>query len=240
MGKLVNISGKRFGRLEVVKHYGIHKTKSGQIKHEWLCKCDCGNMVVVQGARLKNGMTSSCGCYREEQRRMIHRKPNEYKILGSYATIVLEDGNETMVDIDDLDFLVNLCRWNTDAKGYVRGKTKNGLVSIHRLVSKVPDNMVVDHINHNLLDNRKCNLRICSGSDNAKNKKIPKNNTSGVLGVYYIDKSKSKKWRASIGVNGKTVYIGQYKTKEEAIEARQKAECDYFGEFRFSKEVHYD
>ena len=61
MGKLIDLTGKRFGRLIVIKRTG---TKNKQIL--WLCKCDCGKEKEISGVSLKRGATVSCGCYRRE------------------------------------------------------------------------------------------------------------------------------------------------------------------------------
>jgi hypothetical protein len=53
-----DLTGQRFGRLEVLKFYG--KAKTGHSL--WLCDCDCGNEKIVAGQRLRNGSTQSCGC----------------------------------------------------------------------------------------------------------------------------------------------------------------------------------
>ena len=89
--------------------------------------------------------------------------------------------------------------------------------------------MVVDHINHNGLDNRKCNLRICTNQENICNCEIPKNNKSGCKGVYWA-KDKHK-WTVQVTVNNKTIYIGRYDNLEEAIMARKEASKKYYGEF---------
>lgn len=62
MGKLVNLSGKKFGRL-TVKSRSIN-TKYG--KAQWLCKCDCGGEKIVMSSSLIIGFTSSCGCLKKE------------------------------------------------------------------------------------------------------------------------------------------------------------------------------
>lgn len=61
-----------------------------------------------------------------------------------------------------------------------------------------------------------------------------KNNTSGTTGVY-LDK-RSNTWQAQIKVGDRRIYIGYFKTKEEAIEARRQAEIEYFGEFAPDRE----
>lgn len=58
-----DITGQKFGRLLVLKRYGTSNDK----KATWLCKCDCGNEVVVTGKSLRRGTTLSCGCYNKEQ-----------------------------------------------------------------------------------------------------------------------------------------------------------------------------
>ena len=63
MGRGKDETGKKYGRLAVIKEYG--KDKKGYIT--WLCKCDCGNEVVVRGYSLRNGSTTSCGCYCSEK-----------------------------------------------------------------------------------------------------------------------------------------------------------------------------
>ena len=100
---------------------------------------------------------------------------------------------------------------------------------MHRLVMNAKDGMEIDHIFHKNNDNRKSQLRECTRSQNDMNRKINKNNTIGVAGVY-LDK-RYDKWQARIGVNGNSISLGTFDTKEEAIEARLKAEIDFHGAF---------
>ena len=60
-----NISGNRFGRLVAMEPEGITSGKAGQLK--WRCLCDCGSEVVVNGSKLRNGHTQSCGCINSER-----------------------------------------------------------------------------------------------------------------------------------------------------------------------------
>lgn len=59
---ITDMTGKRFGRLTVIKRAESHRTKGGQTKTRWLCKCDCGNEKIVIAQDLKTGHTKSCGC----------------------------------------------------------------------------------------------------------------------------------------------------------------------------------
>src|SRR3989304_2015876 len=62
MCKIKDEINNRFGRLMVIKNNGFNK--QGSVI--WLCKCDCGNEVVIRGASLRNGATKSCGCLQKE------------------------------------------------------------------------------------------------------------------------------------------------------------------------------
>ena len=91
----------------------------------------------------------------------------------------------------------------------------------------------VDHIHgrDSRNDNRKSNLRIVNMSKNGMNKKIQKNNTSGVTGVS-LNKNKTK-WRARIKVNGKEKHLGEFVNFEDAVQERKNAEKKYFGEYAY-------
>lgn len=67
--KFIDLTGKKFGRLNVIKLYE-KKTykylKSERIAIYWLCKCDCGTEKIIEGGNLKSNTTMSCGCYNKE------------------------------------------------------------------------------------------------------------------------------------------------------------------------------
>ena len=64
MSQLKNLEGLRFGKLLVIKRG--ENNKSGTAR--WICKCDCGNTVLVSSSGLNNGTSTSCGCYAREIR----------------------------------------------------------------------------------------------------------------------------------------------------------------------------
>lgn len=76
MPKSIDLTGQRFGKLVVIKQAESAIMKNGYPLRKWLCKCDCGNDVVVRVADLKNGNTKSCGCYQREVARKIKTKHN--------------------------------------------------------------------------------------------------------------------------------------------------------------------
>jgi hypothetical protein len=67
MGKLIDLSGRKFGKLEVLQQ---HKEKDAYGKIQWICKCECGNQVIVLGNNLRQGRSESCGCMRTENLRL--------------------------------------------------------------------------------------------------------------------------------------------------------------------------
>jgi hypothetical protein len=120
-------------------------------------------------------------------------------------------------------YKVNLCE-----NGIKKTFTIHRLVGLHFLEN--PENKkCIDHINNNRLDNTINNLRFVSSQQNSHNSVIPKNNTSGVKGVYF-DKKRNK-YHVQITINNKKKHIGRFKTLEEATIARKKVANELFKEF---------
>lgn len=162
--------------------------------------------------------------------------PNEIIEYEDHAEMVLydKDGSEVaraLIDLEDVDKVKGI-KWYMTHYGYV--SNRHSRQHLHRLVMNCPDDMVIDHINHNRLDNRKSNLRICTQHQNNMNKGVTYNRASNVTGVR-LDKRRNK-WMARITCNYKEKFLGYFDTKEEAIQARKNAEIEYFGEYRNDSE----
>jgi hypothetical protein len=93
----------------------------------------------------------------------------------------------------------------------------------------------IDHINRNKQDNRKSNLRLVSNSLNGFNIDLQSNNTSGKTGVSYLKKNNT--YMVYIGHDNQNIYLGCYKSFDEAVKVRQQAELKYFGELSDTKEI---
>jgi hypothetical protein len=133
-----------------------------------------------------------------------------------------------MVDDEDEEKCLEYT-WRVDPKkGYVRSHRpvdgKDETVLIHRLVMGAGKGMVVDHINHDHFDNRKCNLRVCTQQENCMNRLNPvnRNSRSGQPGVSWD--AAYNKWKATIYLGkGKRKHVGHFETVEEAVAAREAA-----------------
>lgn len=98
---------------------------------------------------------------------------------------------------------------------------------MHRVILDAPQNKQVDHRNHNGLDNRKCNLRLCTNSDNQHNRR-PMPNYSSIFKSVHRHRNK---WAVSITNNYKNIYVGVYDTEIAAAKAYDKKARKLFGEF---------
>jgi len=151
--------------------------------------------------------------------------------------IILTQGKVAIVDDDMFDYL-NQWKWFANLQGknfYARTnipnkKGKRGSMLMHRLILNILNSKLqVDHLNHFTLDNRICNIRICSQSDNLKNRKISINNSSGYKGVIHI--KRNNKFYAKINVNKKSIYLGLFTNPIDAARAYNDAALKYHGEF---------
>lgn len=131
----------------------------------------------------------------------------------------------TIVD-DDNFYEINKYKWHISSLGYVIRTEKNKIIYLHRKIMNFPLDKVIDHINGNKIDNRKSNLRIVSIKKNVRNQKYHKNNTSGFLGVSF--RKGRNRYRATITVDKKQIFLGNFINIKDAIDARNKAVKKYF------------
>jgi hypothetical protein len=147
--------------------------------------------------------------------------------------IQLTKGKVALVDDEYYEWL-NQWKWNYLLGGYAvrhtsRITSDHRIVYMHRVILNTPEGMYTDHINHNKLDNRRCNLRICTKSQNSVNSKINKSNKSGYKGVYWF--KRYRKWGAFITLQYKHIHLGYYNNRIEAANARREKSLELFGEF---------
>lgn len=238
MGKLIDLTGERFGKLTVLHRVQNRVQPSGQSKSQWMCLCDCGNQIIVAGQNLRNNHTLSCGCLISEKASTVSKKYNNYKIINNIVYIYFNDNDEyTMVNLDKWDeipYIKEFC-WCKDGYGYayahipiaLRDKFKKKHIKLHQLICPCEYGYEPDHLDRNKLNNLTNNLIPKTRMRNMRNVGLRNCNTSGYIGVTW-DKSK-KKWYSYIEVYYKRMNLGHFEHKNDAIKARLQAEADYFG-----------
>lgn len=133
--------------------------------------------------------------------------------------------------VDDEDFeRVVKHSWWVDRLGRPQTDIKHKRVLIGRFIMNPPKNMVVDHIDGDVKNNIKSNLRICTQSNNQRNRTVlNRNSTSGHRGVSW-DKFRSK-WVAQLSLNYRHIYLGRFDKKEDAVEAVRDAIKEKHGKY---------
>ncbi len=128
-----------------------------------------------------------------------------------------------LVDKEDYDRLRHFKwrLWESKGKAYAVRSGKNCRhIRMHREIMGAKPGQVVDHVDGYTLDNRKCNLRLCTTAENIRNSKLRKDSKTGFKGV----SAKGDKFIARIS-------LGTFETAEEAAAAYNQAAALYFGEF---------
>jgi hypothetical protein len=188
----------------------------------------CGTTIFKRPSTLRAVNFCSQACQAAWQ-----RTPKESLIEtdGAVARIPLLAYDGTIVAwtvVDRVD-AAWLSRWTWRLSGgyAIRGERVVGRriqhVRMHReILGLAPDDpRVADHMSRDRLDNRRANLRIVERSGNAQNLSNTRPSTSGYRGVHW--EKGIRKWRASVRVDGKLIYVGSFADETEAAEAAREA-----------------
>lgn len=153
----------------------------------------------------------------------------KYIKIGNYEVSLDQDDYDRF---KDLKISVRLVKSRKRYVPYVRVKIphRKHEVGLHRLIMGEPAGKIVDHKDHNTLDNRKDNLRICTKAQNGYNSRTYRG-TSQYKGVFWS--SQKNRWSAKIG----TKHLGFFKIEEHAALAYNREASIKFGEFAFLNSI---
>lgn len=233
--KDLNILPKRLGHLTFLEKINIKQ-------NEWRykVKCDCGYEFIAGKKVLQSKYMACRSCTMKEvfksSQSLARKKDNIYEEKNGYILI----NNKVKIDKGDLTLIQSYNKYvAVNSSGYALMWVNGREMFIHRLVLGLPqeynpeDGLIGEHKNGDRADCRKTNLRICKKSNNPINCKKYKNNSTGHKGVYWH--KKNKKWIACIFYNKQRLYLGSFEEYDAAVQARENAELQYFGEYRRDK-----
>lgn len=237
-----DLVGKRYGRLIVTSRQ--ERRKSGKSSRLYfLCKCSCGNEKWVSKGNLISGNVRSCGCLAKDT--TISRSKRENKFVKySPGVIVAYDskGDYFLFDEDDFEKVKRYC-WNVRSNGYVQTNlpasdtSKRKPIVLHRYLLDMLEeefswDRVVDHINGNPRDNRRCNLRIVSQIQNSHNRAPRKDSSTGITGVTKCSKEKNT-YIVRVSHKGSRYYAGYFEDFNDAKAAALDLHNKFYEEFSY-------
>lgn len=215
MGRYVDITGQKYGRLTALSDVG-KDIRNGRV---WRCLCECGNYVNVPSNKLRQNHTRSCGCWKNESasdRFKTHgqsRRTPEYRTWSAMKTRCTNPNAQHYDKYGGRGISISP-RWVDNFDNFYEdmGPKPSPKHSIDRI-----------DVNGNYEPG---NCRWATKTEQSRNTRLRKDNTSGVRGVAWF--KPAQKWRAQIRIDMKFTVLGYYNTFEEAVEARLRAEQTYW------------
>jgi len=168
----------------------------------------------------------------------LNSRYNQRYITSPYSNDVLiqiakgDSFVSAIIDKEDMDRCKEVGIWSLTAAGYIVNSQSG--IYLHRLILNAGKDIEVDHINHNLLDNRKQNLRLASSKEQKFNTKLRCDNKSGHRGIYW-DKERSK-WHVKIK-NGDKRIAQRFDDFNEAVKLVDNTFEKWHKEFLYEKSI---
>ncbi|MBZ5667547.1 MAG: Fis family transcriptional regulator [Acidobacteriia bacterium] len=167
----------------------------------------------------------------------MKRMPETLEPIG---LVPLADGGHAVIDAADAEFL-SILRWYRKRQRPPHNRTDyawanlpgGGKISMHKLLTGLGRAGQVDHDNGCGLDNRRCNLRAATGSQNCANQGS-RGNKTGYKGVVYRPWAKGRPYSAYIRGGKSKRFLGAFATAQEAALAYDIAALELWGEFAFT------
>ncbi len=152
MAQLIDLLGKRFGRLEVIARAPNQKTPNRTHRTMWRCRCDCGNEVVVVSSNLtrrdRDG-TQSCGCLRLESvasKDWLGVEFRRYRLATSKRGRSRKVAPEFRISVDEFSKLILddcfYCGQKPKIKTHVGGHVRNGIDRVDNAKDYIAGNVV--------------------------------------------------------------------------------------------------
>ena len=224
-----DISGKKYGSLTVIQRADDIIYKDNKSYPAYLCKCDCGNECTKAATYLKGGCNPCCDeCANKKIAQSLY-KDNIFIPKGDYCEVLCNNSDQVIkIDSED-EYKVSQHCWyihqsekcETLYYAYGRDKLKRNHLKMHKFILECDDDeLVIDHINHNGLDNRKENLKVCFVNENTWNQQ-----NKGSIPYKNITFNKRRnKYSVSFKRYKRCVYHTYCNTLDEAVNIRNKIE----------------
>lgn len=174
--------------------------------------------------------------------RRLYQKEGQFQMDTSNNIIAIPLSKGYTAIVDQIDADLAKFKWHVRTQSYyaARGvgpRNDHHKIYMHRAILErmlgrsLSDGETVDHINGDVRDNRRSNLRLATHQQNSRNQRRNKANKTGVKGVSYDRNCPLKPYRTYITVDNRQIHLGHYPTIEEARDARKLAADRLFGEF---------
>lgn len=204
------ILGEKFGRLLALSI--AERSLDNHIMIE--CRCDCGNIFITRKTSLITGRTKSCGCLNKEGN-------PKHGMCGTpeYSSWVCMKSR--CINPNNTEYYRYGGRGITICQEWI-----DSFPAFYEDMGQKPDGLTLERIDNDS-GYFPVNCKWATPTEQSRNTRIPKTNKTGVKGVFF--NKKRNRFRAAICVNYKSIFLGHFKTLEEATKARKEGEMEYFG-----------
>lgn len=210
--KAVDITGVKYGRWTVVERSGSDKDS----KPMWLCKCECGNSGIVNGAALKRGDSTSCGCY-------VRERSTKHGMYKSRLNHIYRGMKQRCYNPQNGRYSyyggrgIKICDEWLGADGFIHFMD-------WAIKSGYTDDLSIDRIDSNG-NYEPGNCQWVNEETQCRNRRVKATNKSGATGV---TQRTATSWRAFIRYDGKNHNLGTFHSFDDAVRARKEAEEKYW------------
>lgn len=186
----------------------------------------CAKNFAVKNHREKTARCCCRSCDVEFRVAQARQEPEPTSVPGA-RWVPLTGGKFALVDAGDFDDVSGFswCR----AGGYACRRSGGETVSMHRHIMSVPRGIEVDHVDGDVFNNRRSNLRLATRQQQTQNQRLRRTNTSGYVGVCWH--RGEQRWAATIRVEGRYRRIGAFMCPIEAAKAYDEWARRHRGEY---------